>query len=58
MINPVVNARDAMAHKGTIEITTRPVTDPSDIPDELEGDAYVVIAVRDTGRGNARRRNP
>ena len=54
MMNLVVNARDAIATRGTITVTTRMAT-PADAPEREraimpQGD-YVAIAVSDTGSG-------
>ena len=53
LINLAVNARDAMSSRGHIEISTRRITDNSEIPNDLDPGEYVAIDVTDTGPGMA-----
>ncbi len=51
VLNLVVNARDAMAEGGVLEITTSTVRVPQDVTCDLPGGRYVCLAVSDTGVG-------
>jgi signal transduction histidine kinase len=52
LLNLVINARDATADGGLIEIATSPWTEPAGSP-TLKPGSYVRIKVRDTGSGMA-----
>src|SRR4051794_9335864 len=51
LINLIINARDAMPHGGTIEVTARNAEAAPGNPLELPAGDYVVLAVRDSGTG-------
>jgi len=54
LVNLVVNARDAIADHGTVEVRTwnlQADAGSPNLPSSLPGGDYVVLSVRDTGRG-------
>jgi PAS domain S-box-containing protein len=51
LMNLIINARDAMPHGGTIEVTARNAEAGPHNPLDLPAGDYVVLAVRDSGTG-------
>ena len=51
LLNLALNARDAMSERGTIRISARSISNPSEIPQDLPQGTYVAISVADDGHG-------